>query len=285
MKICRYGPRNEEKPGLVDADGRLRDLSAHIEDILPSTLAPDALAKLAALPVESLPPVDGEPRYGVPVQGISKIVAVGLNYADHAREAGLPIPSEPITFMKSVSSLNGPDDDVMLPLDSAHSDWEVELGFFIGRTASYVAEDDALSHVAGYVLVNDISERYNQKERGTQWSKGKGHDTFCPVGPWLVTPDEVGDPQNLGLFLDVNGERKQTGNTGNMIFTVREVIAYISRFVTLVPGDLVITGTPPGVGEGLKPTPQFLRDGDTMHLGVDRLGSQTQKVFAWKSPA
>lgn len=281
MKLCRYGPPGKEKPGLLDNDGRLRDLSGHVEDITPGVLSPRMMARLAELSPDDLPLVEGQMRYGVPVNGIPKIVAVGLNYADHAKEAGLPVPSEPITFMKAVSSLTGPDDEVMLPRESAHSDWEVELGVIIGERMSYVSEEDALSHVAGYVLANDISERFNQKERGSQWSKGKGHDTFCPVGPWLVTTDEIGDPQDLDMFLDVNGTRKQTGNTKTMIFTVAEALSYISRFMTLMPGDLVITGTPPGVGEGQKPTPQYLAPGDVMELGIDGLGTQRQTVIAW----
>lgn len=281
MKLCRYGPPGKEKPGLVDDNGRIRDLSGHVDDITPGVLSPRMLIHLSELAPDQLPLVDRDVRYGVPVNGIPKIVAVGLNFADHAHEAGLPVPTEPITFMKAVSSLNGPNDDVMLPQESTHSDWEVELGVIIGQRASYVPESDALSHVAGYVLANDISERFNQKERGSQWSKGKGHDTFCPVGPWLVTADEIPDPQELDMFLDLNGERKQTGNTRTMIFTVAQALAYISRFMTLMPGDLVITGTPPGVGEGQKPAPRYLRDGDVMELGIDHLGTQRQNVVSW----
>ncbi|MCK5747742.1 MAG: fumarylacetoacetate hydrolase family protein [Oricola sp.] len=285
MKLCRYGPPGKEKPGLVDDKEQIRDLSGHLDDITPETLSPQKMARLSGLPADSLPIVNKGVRYGVPVKGIPKIIAVGLNYADHARESGLPIPSEPITFMKAVSSLSGPNDSIILPKDSTHSDWEVELGVIIGQRASYIAEEDVASHIAGYVLANDVSERFNQKERGSQWSKGKGHDTFCPVGPWLVTADEISDPQDLNMFLDVNGERKQTGNTSTMIFTVAQAISYISHFVTLTPGDLVITGTPPGVGEGQKPTPQYLRDGDVMELGVDHLGVQRQKVVAWSDNA
>ena len=229
-----------------------------------------------------MPAAPAGARYGVPVKGIGKIVAIGLNYEDHAIESGLPIPTEPVMFMKALSSLNGPNDDVMLPQDATHGDWEVELGVIIGRTCRYVAEADALGHVAGYVLANDVSERFNQKQRGSQWSKGKGHDTFCPVGPWLVTPDEVGDPQALDMFLDVNGARMQTGNTRTMIFNIAEIIAYLSRFVTLYPGDLVITGTPPGVGEGKKPDAVYLKAGDTMRLGITGLGEQNQNVVAWR---
>ena len=277
MKLCRYGPRGFEKPGIVDGDGRIRDLSGIIEDITPTTLA----AALAA-DVTSLPVVEGAPRYGVPIKGIGKIVAIGLNYEDHAIESNLPIPTEPVVFMKALSALTGPNDDVMLPKDSAHGDWEVELGVIVGKTCRYVDDANALDHVAGYVLANDVSERFNQKQRGSQWSKGKGHDTFCPVGPWLVTPDEVGDPQALDMSLDVNGQRMQTGNTRTMIFNVAQIIAYLSRYVTLFPGDLIITGTPPGVGEGKKPDAIHLKAGDEMTLSIAKLGKQTQKVVAWR---
>lgn len=281
MKLCRYGPRGSEKPGLVDADGRIRDLSGVVAEIAADTLG-EALRAASGADVATLPVVEGTPRYGVPVKGIGKIVAIGLNYEDHAIESNLPIPSEPVMFMKARSALNGPDDEVMLPRGSTHGDWEVELGVVIGKTCRYVSKDEALGRVAGYVLANDVSERFNQKERGTQWSKGKGHDTFCPVGPWLVTPDEVGDPQDLGMWLDVNGVRMQTGNTKTMIFDVATLIAYASEYVTLYPGDLVITGTPPGVGEGKKPAPIHLKAGDVMTLGIDGLGTQTQSVVAWR---
>ncbi len=281
MKLCRYGPLGQEKPGLVDADGRIRSLADHA-DFNPETLAPDALAKLAAIDVASLPVVEGTPRYGVPIANVGKIVAIGLNYRDHAIESNLPIPSEPIMFGKALSSLTGPNDQVVLPKDSTHSDWEVELGVVIGTTCRYVEEADALNHVAGYVLANDVSERFNQKQRGTQWSKGKGHDTFCPVGPWLVTADEVGDPQDLAMYLDVNGTRMQTGNTATMIFSVKEIIAYASQYVTLFPGDIIITGTPPGVGEGKKPDAMYLKAGDVMELGIAKLGTQRQDVVAWR---
>lgn len=277
MKLCRFGQPGQEKPGLVSEDGTIRDLSGVVDDITVKTLARARAADPATLPV-----VEGTPRYGVPVNGIGKIVAIGLNYEDHAIESNLPIPTEPMMFMKAVSSLNGPNDPVMLPQDASHGDWEVELGVIIGRTCRYVSEDEALDRVAGYVLANDVSERFNQKQRGTQWSKGKGHDTFCPVGPWLVTPDEVGDPQDLDMHLDVNGQRMQTGNTRTMIFTIRQLIAYVSRYITLYPGDLLITGTPPGVGEGKKPQAVYLKAGDVMELGIAGLGTQRQDVIAWR---
>jgi 2,4-didehydro-3-deoxy-L-rhamnonate hydrolase len=282
MKLLRYGPREHEKPGLLDSEGAIRDLSAHIDDISPRAVTPQSLARLAALNSHDLPLVGGAPRLGVPVKGIGKFIAIGLNYADHAKEANLAIPTEPPMFTKAISCLNGPNDDVMLPKDSLKGDWEVELGIILGRTARYASEEGALDLVAGYVLANDVSERAFQMERGTQWDKGKGCDTFGPVGPWLVTADEVGDPQNLEMFLDVNGRRMQTGNTQRMIFPVRQLIAYVSRFMTLYPGDLLITGTPPGVGLGHKPSPIFLKAGDEMHLGIEKLGEQRQKVVAWR---
>jgi 2,4-didehydro-3-deoxy-L-rhamnonate hydrolase len=287
MKLCRYGTRGAEKPGLIDADGRIRDLSGVIADVTPAEVTPEALARLAALDPASLPLVEGSPRYGVPVAGIGKFIAIGLNYADHAKEAGLEPPPEPIFFTKAISCLTGPNDPVMIPKDSQKTDWEVELGIVIGKTCRYVEQADALDHVAGYVLANDVSERAFQKELGSQWDKGKGCDTFGPVGPWLVTADEVGDCQTLDMFLDVNGKRMQTGNTATMIFPVAECIAYVSRFITLHPGDLLITGTPPGVGEGQKPDKIFLKAGDTMHLGITGLGEQRQTCvpFAMELPA
>ncbi|MGA9657843.1 MAG: fumarylacetoacetate hydrolase family protein [Asticcacaulis sp.] len=279
MKLCRFGPKGQEKPGAVDADGRIRDLSSLVADITSEQVRLSKLAALKDADITKLPVVEGTPRYGVPVANIGKIIAVGLNYADHAAESNLPVPPEPIYFTKSITSLSGPNDDVMKPRDATKMDWEVELGLIIGKTCRYVDEADALSHVAGYVLVNDISERAFQKERGTQWVKGKGCDTFCPTGPWLVTPDEVGDVHNLDMFLDVNGSRMQTGNTKTLIFNVAQCLSYISRFVTLQPGDLVITGTPPGVGEGKKPNPIYLQHGDKMHLGITRLGEQRQTVI------
>lgn len=277
MKFCRYGARGSEKPGLIDGDGALRDLSGVVD-----RLTVDAIASLGSIDVARLPKVEGHPRFGVPVEGIGKIVAIGLNYEDHAIESNLPIPTEPMMFMKALSSLTGPNDEVMIPQGSTHSDWEVELGVVIGGICRYVDEADALSKVAGFTIANDVSERFNQKQRGTQWSKGKGHDTFCPVGPWLVTPDEVADCQNLDMFLDVNGERMQTGNTRTMIFNVAQIIAYVSQYMTLYPGDLLITGTPPGVGEGKKPASVFLKAGDTMRLGIAGLGEQQQQVVAWR---
>jgi len=277
MKFCRVGPRGQEKPGIVDANGQIRDLSGVIADITIDNLAAAKHADVASLPV-----VEGDPRYGVPVKGIGKIVAIGLNYEDHAIESNLPIPTEPVMFMKALSSLNGPNDEVMLPKGSTHGDWEVELGVIIGETCRYVSQEQALSKVAGYVLVNDVSERFNQKQRGTQWSKGKGHDSFCPTGPWLVTPDELGDPQDLDMYLDVNGGRMQNGNTKTMIFDVAQLISYVSEYVTLYPGDLMITGTPPGVGEGKKPEAIYLKAGDVMELGIAGLGTQKQQVVGWR---
>jgi 2,4-didehydro-3-deoxy-L-rhamnonate hydrolase len=282
MKLLRFGPRGHEKPGLLDGHGTLRDLSGHIADITAAAVTPAALARLAAIDPATLPIVSGSPRIGVPVNGIGKFIAIGLNYADHAAESNMAIPSEPVVFTKAISCLSGPDDDVMLPRDSLKSDWEVELGVIMGRTARNVPESAALDHVAGYVLANDVSERQWQLERGVQWDKGKGFDTFGPVGPWLVTPDEVGDPQNLDMYLDVNDRRMQTGNTRTMIFDIRQLIAYVSRCITLCPGDLLITGTPPGVGMGRKPAPIYLKAGDLMSLGIDKLGTQRQRVVPWR---
>ncbi len=278
MKLVRYGAKGQAKPGVIDADGKIRDLSSVVSDITSNEVRISVLEKLKATDINSLPVVEGEQRYDVPVSNIGKIIAVGLNYADHAAESNLPVPPEPIFFTKAITSLCGANDDVMKPRDATKMDWEVELGIIIGKTMRYVEVEDALNHVAGYVLVNDVSERKFQKEHGTQWVKGKGCDTFCPTGPWLVTADEVGNPQELDMFLDVNGVRMQTGNTRTMIFPVAEALSYISRFITLQPGDLVITGTPPGVGEGKKPNPIFLNAGDKMHLGVSKLGEQRQTV-------
>ena len=281
MKLCRYGPPGQEKPGLVDEGGRLRDLSAHLADLTPAELAPAALARLAALDPESLPPVDGAPRYGVPFSGTTKFVAIGLNYADHAAESNLPIPDEPVVFNKWVNCLQGPNDPVTIPRDSQKTDWEVELGVVIGTRASYVEAADALAHVAGYCVVNDVSERHWQTERGPTWDKGKGFPTFGPVGPWLVTADEVGDPQTLSMWLEVNGKRVQDGNTRTMIFGVAEIIAYCSQVMTLEPGDIITTGTPPGVGLGQKPEPWYLKPGDVVTLGIEKLGEQRQEFVAW----
>ncbi|MGO4579923.1 fumarylacetoacetate hydrolase family protein [Cupriavidus sp. 2TAF22] len=279
MKLVRVGKPGAERPGLIDKEGRVRDLSGVIDGVGPQQLSAEALARLAALDPATLPVVQGG-RFGVPWTGIGKIVAIGLNYADHAAEAGMPLPGEPIVFLKANSSLNGPDDTVMLPRGSEKSDWEVELGVVIGTAARDVPREQALSHVAGYCVVNDVSEREFQLERGGTWDKGKGCDTFCPVGPWLVTRDEVADPQALGLWLDVNGERVQKGSTATMVFDVATLVSYVSRFMTLHPGDLICTGTPPGVGMGFKP-PRFLKAGDTMRLGIDGLGEQTQAVVAY----
>jgi 2,4-didehydro-3-deoxy-L-rhamnonate hydrolase len=281
MKLLRYGPAGQEKPGLLDRDGVLRDLSQQLPDFTPEQLSAGGLRRLAALDPATLPEVAGQPRLGVPIAGIRKFIAVGLNYADHAAEAGLPVPAEPVLFTKAISCLSGPNDDVMLPQGSRKSDWEVELGVVIGSVARYVSRADALRYVAGYCVVNDVSEREFQIERGGTWDKGKGCDTFGPVGPWLVTADEAGDPQALNLWLDLNGQRRQTGNTRTMIFGVAELVAYISRFMTLEPGDLITTGTPPGVGMGVKPEPLYLRCGDVMSLGIEGLGRQTQRVVDW----
>ena len=281
MKLLRYGPRGQEKPGLLDANGRIRDLSGVVPDITPDQLWGEGLAALKAIDPERLPLIEGQPRYGVPVNGVRKFIAIGLNFADHAEESNLPIPSEPVVFAKAVSCLQGPNDTVVIPRGSEKTDWEVELGIVIGRRASYVEQADALDHVAGYVLINDVSERAFQTERGGTWDKGKGCDTFGPVGPWIVTPDEVGDVQNLDMWLDLNGKRMQTGNTRTMIFGVAEIVSYVSQFMTLEPGDLITTGTPPGVGLGQKPEPFYLKAGDVMELGIDKLGSQRQAVVAW----
>ena len=281
MKLLRYGPKGHERPGLLDAEGRIRDLSGHVADITGEQLSPAGLEALAAIDPATLPVVEGSPRYGVPVKGVSKFIAVGLNFADHAAESGLPIPEEPVLFTKAVSCLTGPNDPVMLPRGSLKTDWEVELGVVIGSRASYVSEAEALDHVAGYVLINDVSERAFQIERGGTWDKGKGCDTFGPVGPWLVTADEVGDPQNLAMWLDVNGQRKQDGSSRTMIFPVSKLVSYISEFMTLEPGDLITTGTPPGVGMGQKPQPVYLKAGDEIRLGIEKLGEQRQVVVAW----
>ncbi|PQZ84531.1 MULTISPECIES: fumarylacetoacetate hydrolase family protein [unclassified Brevundimonas] len=281
MKLLRYGPKGQEKPGLLDAGGQIRDLSGIVPDLTPAILSQENLARLAAIDPATLPVVDGDPRLGVPLFGSRKFIAIGLNFADHAAESNLPIPEEPVVFTKAISCLNGPNDDVVIPRGSLKTDWEVELGVVIGKTASYVTKDEALDHVAGYVLINDVSERAYQTERGGTWDKGKGCDTFGPVGPWLVTSDEVGDVQNLDMWLDVNGQRVQTGNTRTMIFGVAEIVSYLSEFMTLEPGDLITTGTPPGVGLGQKPEPWYLKAGDTVRLGIEKLGEQGQTFVAW----
>ena len=278
MRLVRYGDVGKEKPGILDAQGTIRDLSGVIADIDGSALAPDSLAKLRGLNVDSLPKVAGSPRLGSPVAMPSKLVAIGLNYSDHAKEANQAIPSEPIIFMKATSSISGPNDAVILPKGSKKGDWEVELAFVIGKKAQSVTEADALSHVAGYLICNDVSEREWQLERGPTWDKGKGFDTFAPLGPWLVTGDEIRDPQSLAMWLDLNGKRMQTGNTNTMIFSVKKLVSYISYCMTLLPGDVVTTGTPPGVGLGVKPNPVFLKPGDSMRLGIDGLGEQRQQV-------
>ena len=281
MKLLRYGPKGQEKPGLLDEAGVIRDLSGHVADITPDLLHGEGLERLKAIDPASLPVVEGSPRHGTPVAGSRKFIAIGLNFADHAAESNLPIPAEPVVFMKAISCLTGPNDEVVIPRGSLKTDWEVELGIVIGKPASYVEESDALDHVAGYVLINDVSERAFQTERGGTWDKGKGCDTFGPVGPWLVTADEVADVQTLDMWLDLNGKRMQTGNTRTMIFGVAEIVAYVSQFMTLEPGDLITTGTPPGVGLGQKPEPFYLKPGDVMRLGIQGLGEQQQTVVAW----
>jgi 2,4-didehydro-3-deoxy-L-rhamnonate hydrolase len=283
MKLVRFGNPGAEKPGLVDERGGLRDLSGVVADITPDNLSRSMLEKLSAISPSKLPPVDGAPRLGAPIAAVGKFVAIGLNYADHAEEANLPLPSEPIVFQKAITSLSGPDDRVVLPKDSKKSDWEVELGIVIGTRASYVERADALAHVAGYCIVNDVSEREYQMERGGTWDKGKGCDSFGPVGPWLVTTDEISDPQALDLWLDVNGQRMQQGNTRTMIFDCAEIVSYVSRFMTLMPGDIIATGTPPGVGMGKKPDPIYLKPGDVMTLGIEGLGTQRQEVCEWSA--
>jgi len=280
MKLCRYGPKGAEKPGLIDAEGVLRDLSVVIGDINAKALSPEGLKALADVDHFTLPRAPAAARLGCPIAFVPKIVCVGLNYADHARESGNPIPTEPVLFMKATSSIVGANDDVVIPRGSVKTDWEVELGVVIGQRASYVEEAQALDYVAGYCVVNDVSEREYQIERGGQWDKGKGCDTFAPIGPWLVTRDEAGDPQDLAMWLDVNGKRFQTGSTQTMIFGVAHLVHYISQFMTLMPGDVISTGTPPGVGLGQKP-PLYLKPGDVMTLGIQGLGQQRQTTKAW----
>ncbi len=280
MKLLRYGPHGQEKPGLLDAGGRIRDLSGQVDDVAGSVLEPASLQRLAALDPASLPLVDGTPRIGPCVGRVGKFICIGLNYADHAAETGAKIPGEPIIFMKATSSITGPNDPVIIPRKSEKTDWEVELGVVIGSEARYVDEADALSHVAGYCLINDVSERAFQTERGGQWTKGKSADSFGPIGPWLVTGDEVADPQALSMWLDVDGVRRQDGSTKTMIFGVGTLVSYLSQFMSLHPGDIISTGTPPGVGMGIKPEPVYLRPGQTIRLGIEGLGEQTQVTEA-----
>lgn len=281
MKLLRWGAKGEEKPGLVDGDGVPRDLSGVIAELTPEHLSPDGLARLAQIDSKGLPKVPHAARLGVPFAGISKIVCVGLNYADHAAEAGMQIPKEPILFLKALSALSGPNDDIIVPRGSVKTDWEVELGVVIGTRASYLNEQEAMAHVAGYCLINDVSEREYQSERGGQWDKGKGCDSFAPLGPWLVTKDEIPDPQNLRLWTEVNGVRRQDGSTSTMIFGVRTLVSYISHFMTLLPGDVIATGTPPGVGMGMKP-PQYLKPGDRLRMSVEGLGMQNNLLVEWR---
>jgi 2-keto-4-pentenoate hydratase/2-oxohepta-3-ene-1,7-dioic acid hydratase in catechol pathway len=289
MKLVRYGNPGKEKPGLIDENGQLRDLSAVVPDFGPEQLSDKVLAKIAKLKTAKLPLVKGKPRLGCPVSHVGKFIAIGLNYADHAKEAGMPLPKEPIIFMKATSCIQGAHDDVMLPKGSVKSDWEAELGIVIGTKASYVSQKDALNYVAGYCTVNDVSEREYQIERSGTWDKGKGCDTFGPIGPWLVTKDEVPNPQKLALWMELNGERMQNGNTKTMVFGVAKLISYCSQFMTLYPGDVITTGTPPGVGMGVKvngkPAPVFLKPGDVMTVGVEGLGEQHTKVVAYKKAA
>ena len=280
MKLLRYGPAGQEKPGILDAAGAIRDLSGVVPDITGDVLSPAALAKIAAVDVNSLPKVAGNPRLGSPVTGMKNLICIGLNYADHAAETGAPIPKEPIVFLKSLNALQGPNDDVVIPRGSVKTDYEVELCIIIGTRAKYVSEDKALDHVAGYAVGNDVSEREWQAERGGAWDKGKGFDTFGPLGPWLVTKDEIPDPQNLSMYCDVDGVREQNGSTKTMIFGVKQIVSYVSQCITLNPGDVIFTGTPPGVGLGKKPVPIFLKAGQTMKLGIAGLGEQTQKLVA-----
>ncbi|MBW9336351.1 MULTISPECIES: ureidoglycolate lyase [Herbaspirillum] len=279
MKLLRYGPVGQEKPGILDQSGKIRDLSAYIKDVNGAVLDDASLDKIKKLDLESLPAVEGSPRIGACVGNIGKFICIGLNYADHAAESNLPIPAEPVVFNKWTSAVVGPNDDVKIPRGSKKTDWEVELGVVIGKGGTYIDEKDAMSHVAGYCVVNDVSEREYQIERGGTWDKGKGCDTFGPIGPWLVTRDEVADPQKLGMWLEVDGKRYQNGNTSTMIFGVAHIVSYLSRFMSLQPGDVISTGTPPGVGMGVKPEAVYLRAGQTMRLGIDGLGEQQQKTI------
>ncbi|MEO6024670.1 MAG: fumarylacetoacetate hydrolase family protein [Burkholderiales bacterium] len=282
MKLLRYGPLGGEKPAMIDSAGKMRDLSRLTSDLYPDVITDMGLKTLRGIDPNTLPLVEGNPRIGTPVAQIGKVICIGLNYSDHAAESGLPVPKEPIIFMKPTTAINGPNDPVMIPRDSVKSDWEVELGIVIGRIAQHVSMDSALDYVAGYTIVNDVSEREFQIERGGTWDKGKGCDTFAPIGPWLVTKDDVPDPQALDMWLEVNGHRYQNGNTKTMIFGVKHIVSYVSKFMTLMPGDVIATGTPPGVGMGIKPTPKFLKIGDVMKLGIQGLGEQNQTCIAWK---
>ena len=281
MKLLRYGPVGAEKPGILDSRGHLRDLSAHVDDIAGVVLTPEGLDHLRSINPESLPVVTGSPRIGACVGRIGKFICVGLNYADHAAESGLAVPPEPVLFMKATSAVCGPNDDVIIPKGSLKTDWEVELGVVIGREARYVDEAQAMAHVAGYCVINDVSERAFQIERAGQWVKGKSADTFGPTGPWMVTADEVPDPQNLQMWLEVDGHKYQNGSTKTMVYGVRHLVSYISQFMSLQPGDVISTGTPPGVGMGQKPAPVYLRPGQVMTLGIDGLGEQRQTTRAW----
>jgi len=280
MRLCRYGKDGFEKPGMIDAEGKLRDLSRVVDNIGPNELSPRGLKMLSKVKPELLPVVANNPRLGVPYIGIGKFVAIGLNYSDHAREAGMPIPAEPIVFFKATSCISGPNDDIVQPRGSTKLDWELELGVVIGTKAQYVPVETALEHVAGYCVVNDVSERAFQMATG-QWDKGKGFDTAGPIGPWLVTTDEIRDPQVLDMWLDLNGKRMQAGNTRTMIFSVAQIVSHVSQYMSLLPGDIITTGTPPGVGMGVKPSPVFLKPGDVLTLGIRGLGEQKQKVVAW----
>ena len=279
MKLCRFGKNGYEKPGMIDSQGMLRDLSGVVTQIDQDLIAPKGLARLRKIRPESLPLIKTEPRLGVPYIGISKFVAIGLNYSDHAAEANLPVPSEPVVFMKATTSISGPNDDIVQPRGSTKLDWEVELGVVIGTKAQYVPEDKALEYVAGYTIVNDVSERAFQLAT-SQWDKGKGCDTFGPIGPWLVTTDEITNPQTLDMWLDVNADRMQTGTTRTMVFPVAKIVAHVSNYMTLLPGDIITTGTPPGVGMGKKPAPIWLKPGDVVTLGIQGLGEQRQRVVA-----
>lgn len=283
MKLCRFGLPGQERPGLIDAQGQLRDLRAYLSDITPSELSPQKLALLACIDASTLPLVDTDVRYGPPVSGVRKFIAIGLNYRDHAQEAGMSIPDEPVVFAKAITCISGPNDDIVQPPHSTQLDWELELGVIIGSEARYVCEADALKYVAGYCVVNDVSERGFQLQ-SSQWDKGKGCDTFGPIGPWLVTRDEVPDPQNLDMWLEVNGERRQTGNSRTMIFSVAHIVSYLSHYITLQPGDVICTGTPPGVGMGVKPRPVYLNPGDTVRLWIEGLGEQRQRVTRVSNP-